>query len=80
MKAGDVSRELRESCGAAADSVSLAIAMSVVETELLADRIDLADGAKGAGFGVGSPLAVALAFRDSAGWWLGRPRTPSFVR
>ena len=37
--------------------------------------IDLADGdpAKGAGFGVGSPLAVALAFRDSAGWWLGRP-------
>ena len=38
MKAGDVSRELRESCGAAADSVSLAIAMSVVATELLADR------------------------------------------
>ena len=37
--------------------------------------IDLADGdpAKGAGFGVGSPLAVALAFRGVARWWLGRP-------
>ena len=37
--------------------------------------IDLAGGdpAKGAGFGVGSPLAVALAFRGSARWWLGRP-------
>ena len=37
--------------------------------------VDLAGGdpAKGAGFGVGSPLAVALAFRDSARWWLGRP-------
>ena len=37
--------------------------------------IDLAAGdpAKGAGFGVGSPLAVALAFRGSARWWLGRP-------
>ena len=37
--------------------------------------IDLADGdpAKGAGFGMGSPLAVALAFRGVARWWLGRP-------
>ena len=37
--------------------------------------IDLADGdpAKGAGFGVGSPLAVALACRGAARWWLGRP-------
>jgi hypothetical protein len=37
--------------------------------------IDLADGdpAKGAGFGVGSPLAIALAFRGVARWWLRRP-------
>ena len=37
--------------------------------------IDLAAGdpAKGAGFGIGSPLAVALAFRGAARWWLGRP-------
>jgi hypothetical protein len=37
--------------------------------------IDLAGGdpAKRAGFGLGSPLAVALAFRGSARWWLGRP-------
>ena len=37
--------------------------------------IDLADGdpAKGAGFGIGSPLAAALAFRGVARWWLGRP-------
>jgi hypothetical protein len=37
--------------------------------------IDLAEGdpAKGAGFGVGSPLAVALAWRGVARWWLGRP-------
>jgi hypothetical protein len=37
--------------------------------------IDLAGGdpAKGAGFGVGSPLAAALAFRGFARWWLGRP-------
>jgi len=37
--------------------------------------IDLAGGdpTKGAGFGVGSPLAVALAFRGSARWWMGRP-------
>jgi hypothetical protein len=37
--------------------------------------VDLAAGdpTKGAGFGVGSPLAVALAFRGSARWWLGRP-------
>ena len=37
--------------------------------------VDLAGGdpAKGAGFGVGSPLAVGLAFRGSARWWLGRP-------
>ncbi len=37
--------------------------------------IDLAGGdpAKGAGFGVGSPLAFALAARSVARWWLGRP-------
>ena len=37
--------------------------------------IDLAGGdpTKGAGFGMGSPLATALAFRGSARWWLGRP-------
>ncbi len=37
--------------------------------------IDLAAGdpAKGAGFGFGSPLAVALTFRGVARWWLGRP-------
>jgi hypothetical protein len=37
--------------------------------------IDLADGdpAKGAGFGVGSPLAIASAWRGTARWWLGRP-------
>ena len=37
--------------------------------------IDLADGdpAKGAGFGLGSPLAIALACRGVARWWLGRP-------
>jgi class 3 adenylate cyclase len=37
--------------------------------------IDLAEGdpAKGGGFGMGSPLAVALAFRGVARWWLGRP-------
>jgi class 3 adenylate cyclase len=37
--------------------------------------IDLAEGdpAKGAGFGVGSPLAIGLAFRGVARWWLGRP-------
>jgi hypothetical protein len=31
------------------------------------------DPAKGAGFSVGSPLAIALAFRGAARWWLGRP-------
>jgi hypothetical protein len=38
--------------------------------------IDLADGdpAKGAGFGMGSPLAIAVAFRGVARWWLGHPR------
>src|SRR5262249_15358323 len=38
--------------------------------------IDLAAGdpAKGAGFGMGSPLAIALAFRGVARSWLGRPR------
>ena len=37
--------------------------------------VDLAAGdpTKGAGFGVGSPLAVALAWRGTARWWLGRP-------
>jgi class 3 adenylate cyclase/RecA/RadA recombinase len=37
--------------------------------------IDLADGdpVKGAGFGMGSPLAAALALRGVARWWLGRP-------
>ena len=38
--------------------------------------VDLAAGdpAKGAGFGLGSPLAAALAFRGVARWWLGRSR------
>ena len=37
--------------------------------------IDLAGGdpAKGAGFGIGSPLAAAVALRGVARWWLGRP-------
>jgi hypothetical protein len=37
--------------------------------------VDLAAGdpAKGAGFGVGSPLAVALTWRGVARYWLGRP-------
>ena len=37
--------------------------------------VDLAAGdpTKGAGFGFGSPLAVALAWRGIARWWLGRP-------
>jgi class 3 adenylate cyclase len=37
--------------------------------------IDLAAGdpAKGAGFGIGSPLAIALTWRGTARWWLGRP-------
>ena len=37
--------------------------------------VDLAGGdpAKGAGFGLGSPLAVALVYRGVARWWLGRP-------
>jgi class 3 adenylate cyclase len=37
--------------------------------------IDLAesDPAKGAGFGMGSPLAIAAAFRSVARWWLGHP-------
>ena len=37
--------------------------------------VDLAAGdpAKGAGFGWGSPLAIALAYRGVARWWLGRP-------
>lgn len=37
--------------------------------------IDLAAGdpTVGAGFGLGSPLAVATAFRSVARWWLGRP-------
>ena len=37
--------------------------------------VDLADGdpAKGADFGMGSPLAIALAWRGTARCWLGRP-------
>jgi hypothetical protein len=37
--------------------------------------VDLAAGdpTKGANFGVGSPLAIALAWRGTARWWLGRP-------
>ncbi|HEY7050562.1 MAG TPA: adenylate/guanylate cyclase domain-containing protein [Mycobacterium sp.] len=37
--------------------------------------VDLAEGdpTKGAGFGIGSPLAAALACRGVARWWLGRP-------
>ena len=37
--------------------------------------VDLAAGdtTKGAGFGMGSPLAIAVAFRCVARWWLGRP-------
>jgi hypothetical protein len=37
--------------------------------------IDLSDGdpTSGAGFGFGSPLAAALAFRGVARWWLGLP-------
>jgi class 3 adenylate cyclase len=37
--------------------------------------IDLADGdaAMGGGFGMASPLSVALAFRGISRWWLGRP-------
>lgn len=37
--------------------------------------IELADGdpIKGAAFGVGSPLAVAMTWRASARYWLGRP-------
>jgi class 3 adenylate cyclase len=37
--------------------------------------VDLAGGdpTKGAGFGLGSPLAGALALRGWARWWLGRP-------
>jgi class 3 adenylate cyclase len=36
--------------------------------------VDLAAGdpTKGAGFGMGSPLAIAVAFRGVARWWLGR--------
>ena len=37
--------------------------------------VDLAAGdpAKGADFGIGSPLAIALTFRGVARWWLGLP-------
>lgn len=37
--------------------------------------IDLAEGdpTRGAGFGLGSPLATALGMRGNARWWLGRP-------
>jgi class 3 adenylate cyclase len=46
------------------------------QMERLSQRvIDLAAGdpAKGAGFGIGSPLAAALALQGVARWWLGRP-------
>lgn len=44
--------------------------------------IDLAAGdpTKGAGFGIGSPLAAALAWRGVARWWLGRPGWPQDLR
>src|SRR4029078_2421592 len=44
--------------------------------------IDLAAGdpAKGAGFGIGSPLAAAVACRVVARWWLGRPGWPQDLR
>jgi hypothetical protein len=37
--------------------------------------VELAEGdaMKGAGFGIGSPLAVGLAFRSIARWWYGLP-------
>jgi class 3 adenylate cyclase/RecA/RadA recombinase len=37
--------------------------------------VDLADGdpTMGAGFGMGSPLAIAMVFRGVATWWLGGP-------
>jgi class 3 adenylate cyclase len=37
--------------------------------------IDLAGGdpTKGAGFGMGSPLAIAVTFRGVARWWMGHP-------
>ena len=37
--------------------------------------VDMAAGdpAKGADFGMGSPLAIAMAWRGTARWWLGRP-------
>ena len=37
--------------------------------------VDLAAGdpVKGAGFGIGSPLAIALTWRGVARWWLGHP-------
>jgi hypothetical protein len=37
--------------------------------------VDLAAGdpTKGASYGWGSPLAIALAYRGTARWWLGRP-------
>ena len=119
--------DLRQLCGAAGDSASLAIGMTGPASELLyaghlceasqiaseqmallasigdpaltiglsflslahwcfvgefgeilrlsQSVIDLAAGdpAKGAGFGIGSPLAAAVAFHGVARWWLGRP-------
>ncbi|ORW88714.1 cyclase [Mycolicibacter terrae] len=43
--------------------------------------VDLAEGdpAKGANYGVGSPLAIALAWRGTARWWLGRPGWPQDI-
>jgi len=40
--------------------------------------VDMAGGdpAKGAGFGIASPLAATLAWRGTARWWLGRPGWP----
>ena len=52
----------------------------VVDELLCAELIDqvrftpaAGDPARGAGFCIGSPLAIGLAFRGVARWWLGRP-------
>ncbi|WP_445169519.1 AAA family ATPase [Mycolicibacterium sp. Dal123E01] len=41
-------------------------------SQIIVDRA-AGDPDKGAGFGMGSPLAIALAWRGTAQWWLGRP-------